>query len=136
MKIPAFVATFILSSTLVHAQLCTGSLGDPAVHITFGLGGNPGPALPGNISGLPYVAKDCPDEGEYTLVNNVFDCFSQAWHVIPADHTPNESRGYFMLINSSSSPGDIYVNTVSGLCANSTYEFAVWVMNVLRPSSC
>src|SRR5215204_246476 len=136
MKILVFVALSICSSFLVRAQLCTGSLGDPAVHITFGTGGNPGPALPGSISSLTYVAKDCPDEGEYTLVNNSFDCFSQAWHVIPADHTPNESRVYFMLINSSSSPGVIYVNTISGLCANTTYEFAVWVMNVLRPTSC
>ena len=136
MKILCFVTLFIFTSLLIHAQLCTGSLGDPSVHITFGLGSNPGPALPGSISGLTYVAKDCPDEGEYTLVNNSFDCFSQAWHVIPADHTPNESRGYFMLINSSSSPGDIYVNTVTGLCANTTYEFGVWVMNVLKPTSC
>ena len=136
MKILAFVVLSICMSFLVHAQLCTGSLGDPAVRVTFGTGGNPGPALPGSVSSLTYVAKDCPDEGEYTLVNNSFDCFSQAWHVIPADHTPNESRGYFMLINSSSSPGDIYVNTFSGLCPNTTYEFAVWVMNALRPTSC
>ena len=65
-----------------------------------------------------------------------FDCFSGDWHVIPADHTPNESRGYFMLVNSASSPGDVYTNTVTGLCANTSYEFAVWVMNISKPTAC
>jgi gliding motility-associated-like protein len=37
-----------------------------------------------------------------------------------------------MLVNASFDPGDFYVETVSGLCANTTYEFAAWVMNVVR----
>jgi gliding motility-associated-like protein len=132
------VCTVLLLFSLyrIQAQLCTGSLGDPTVHITFGAGANPGPSLPPSVTNYSYLGKDCPDEGQYTLISNSFECFSQAWHVIPADHTPNEARGYFMLVNSASSPGDFYVNTLTGLCANTTYEFAVWVMNVLRPASC
>jgi gliding motility-associated-like protein len=37
-----------------------------------------------------------------------------------------------MLVNSSFSPGDFYVSTVSDLCGGTTYEFAAWIMNVLR----
>lgn len=136
MKIVLCISVFLCSLGRIQAQLCTGSLGDPTVHITFGLGNNPGPPLPSSVTNYSYVAKDCPDEGEYALVNNSFDCFRQAWHVIPADHTPNESRGYFLLANASSSPGDFYVNTVTGLCPSTTYEFAVWVMNVLKFSAC
>ena len=136
MKIIACICIFMYSLEDIRAQLCTGSLGDPTVHITFGAGANPGPALSPSVTGYSYVTKTCPDEGEYTLVNNSFDCFSQNWHVIPADHTPNESSGYFMLINSAASPGEFYVNTVNGLCPNTTYEFALWAMNVLRPASC
>lgn len=134
-----FVLTALLligSLTISLAQLCAGSLGDPAVHITFGAGSNPGNALPGSASSYSYVTKSCPEDGEYTLVNNSFDCFNQAWHVVPSDHTPNEARGYFMVLNASSSPGEFYVNTVSGLCANTSYEFAVWVMNLLKPTAC
>jgi gliding motility-associated-like protein len=133
-----FICSVFLICSLSHiqAQLCTGSLGDPTVHITFGAGTNPGPALAPNVTGYSYSEKECPDEGQYTLVGNSFDCFGQAWHVIPADHTPNETRGYFMLINAASSPGDFYVNTLTGLCANTTYEFALWAMNVLKPTSC
>lgn len=135
MNIVVCIAVFVCSLSQLQAQLCTGSLGDPSVHVTFGAGSNPGSALAGSATNYSYVTKACPENGEYTLVNNSFDC-SLAWHVIPSDHTPNESRGYFMLVNASSSPGEFYVNTVSGLCANTVYEFAVWVMNVLKPTSC
>jgi gliding motility-associated-like protein len=120
----------------VYAQLCTGTLGNPTANFTFGRGTNYGPQLSASVTSYSYVSKDCPDDGQYTLVNSSFDCFSQAWHVVQADHTPSESNGYFMLVNASSSAGDFYVNTVTGLCANTTYEFAAWIMNVLKPSSC
>ena len=136
MKIPFCISILVWSVGGIQAQLCTGTSGDPTVHITFGSGTNPGPAFPAGVTGYAYSAKECPDDGEYTLVNSSFNCFSQTWHDIPADHTPNESRGYFMLLNASSAPGDLYVNTVSGLCPNTGYEFAVWVMNVLNPNSC
>jgi len=136
MKIIFFISIFICSLSRIQAQLCTGSLGDPSVHITFGAGTNPGSPLPTNVTGYSNVARDCPDDGQYTLINNSFNCFSQSWHVIPADHTPNESGGYFMLVNASAITGDFYINTVSGLCGNTTYEFAAWVMNVLKPASC
>ena len=41
-----------------------------------------------------------------------------------------------MLVNASFTPGDFYVDTVKGLCPSTTYEFAAWVMNVLRTSAC
>lgn len=136
MKIVFCISVFVCLLSQIQAQLCAGSLGDPTVHITFGAGDNPGPALSSSVTSYSYVSKDCPDDGQYTLVNNSFDCFNQSWHVIPADHTPNELRGYFMLVNASANPGDFYVNTVNGLCPNTTYEFAVWVMNVLKFTAC
>src|SRR5690606_25510500 len=45
-------------------------------------------------------------------------------------------NGYFMLVNASIQPSEFYVDTVRGLCGNSTYEFAAWVVNVLKPSAC
>ena len=41
-----------------------------------------------------------------------------------------------MLVNASFEPGDFYVDTVRGLCANTTFEFAAWVVNVLKPTAC
>jgi hypothetical protein len=60
-------------------------------------------------------------------------CFNGTWHTLPEDHTPNDAGGYFMLVNASFIPGDFLVDTVSGLCTHTTYEFAAWVANVLKP---
>ena len=38
-----------------------------------------------------------------------------------------------MLVNASFTPGDFFLDTVRGLCTNTTYEFAAWITNVLKP---
>lgn len=118
------------------AQLCTGSLGDPVVHITFGSGSNPGPALAAATTNYTYVSNDCPNDGSYTVRNATANCFSSTWHNLAEDHTPGDANGYFMLVNANVQPGDFYVGTVQGLCANTTYEFAAWIANVLKPQAC
>ncbi|RYY97219.1 MAG: T9SS type B sorting domain-containing protein [Chitinophagaceae bacterium] len=117
------------------AQLCTGSLGDPIVHISFGSGVNPGPALPTAGVAYQYVANDCPNDGSYTVRSSTYNCFGSTWHNVPQDHT-GDPAGYFMMVNASFTPGDFYVDTVRGLCSGTTYEFAAWVMNVSRNNGC
>lgn len=41
-----------------------------------------------------------------------------------------------MLINATNAPSVFYIETITGLCGNTTYEFGAWVANVLKPSSC
>ena len=109
----------------VKAQLCTGSLGDPVVNITFGTGGTSGFA-PQN--GYTYISSSCPNDGYYTITNYTSNCFNNTWHTVPKDHTGN---GAFMLVNASYNPGDFFITTVTDLCPNTTYEFAAWIMNVI-----
>ena len=118
-----------------HAQLCTGSLGDPIINITFGAGANPGSSLSAATTAYQYVSGDCPSDGFYTVRNNTSACFGNSWHSLSADHT-GDAGGYFMLVNASVQPGAFYLDTVKGLCGNTTYEFAAWIMNVLLPASC
>jgi hypothetical protein len=111
----------------LQAQLCTGSLGDPAVNITFGSGGG------GNTgytptNGYTYTNSSCPNDGSYTITTGTSNCFGNSWHTVNSDHTGN---GAFMLVNASYDPGDFLVTKVSDLCPNTTYEFAAWLMNVL-----
>ena len=127
-----FLFVFVLSGSL-RAQLCNGSLGDPVVHIDFGKGPGPGPALKPGTTTYSYVSIDCPQDGFYTLHNSISNCFTGTWHTIIEDHTPNDVNGYYMLVNASFVPGDFFVDTVRGLCSNTTYEFAAWILNVLRP---
>jgi gliding motility-associated-like protein len=119
----------------LSAQLCTGSLGDPLIHISFGQGSNPGGALPAASTSYQYVANDCPSDGFYTVRNSTAGCFGNSWHTVNADHTGNGS-GYFMLVNASVQPGAFYIDTVRGLCGGTTYEFAAWIINVLLPTAC
>lgn len=119
--------SFLLIPFFPLAQLCTGSLGDPVVNITFGTvaNGNPGITPP---TGYTNTTSSCPNDGFYTIATSTSGCFNNEWHTVNTDHTGN---GAFMLVNASYQPGDFYVGTVANLCPNTTYEFSSWIMNVL-----
>ena len=122
-----FLSLAIFISVFSHAQLCTGSLGDPVVNITFGSGvaGNTAFAAPGYI----YTSSSCPNDGYYTITSSTSGCFNSTWLTVNSDHTGN---GAFMLVNASLQPADFFVSTVTGLCPNTTYEFSAWILNVLK----
>jgi hypothetical protein len=117
-------------SAISHGQLCTGSLGDPAANITFGSGPNPGPPLPVGKTSYQYANNACPVNGDYTILNRGVEC-NYDWHVLPSDHS-GMPGGYFMLVDASFEPGDFYVDTVTTLCVNTTYEFAAWMLNMKK----
>lgn len=119
-----------LYTTLACSQLCTGSLGDPVVNITFGSGPNPGPPLPPAKTSYQYVTNTCPVNGDYTICNSGTEC-NYGWHVLQGDHS-GLPGGYFMLVDASFEPGDFYVDTVATLCPNTTYEFAAWMLNLKK----
>jgi gliding motility-associated-like protein len=125
----------MLFSQFTAAQLCAGSLGLPIVNKTFGAGTNPGAPLSAASTNYQYVANDCPNDGFYTVRNNTTNCFSSSWHSLSGDHT-GDANGYFMLVNASVQPGAFYVDTVRGLCSGTNFEFAAWVVNVLKQSAC
>jgi gliding motility-associated-like protein len=111
-------------------------LGDAVVKVDFGAGTGIGPALPPNIISYNYVAQDCPVDGSYTIANRTNGCFSNTWYTYNEDHTEGDINGYMLIVNSSLQPNDFYVDTVRGLCPNTTYEFSAWITNVIRPTAC
>ena len=119
----------------VGAQLCNGSLGDPVVNVTFGSGTTTGTPLKNGVTNMTYINSACPDDGQYTITTSTSGCFGFTWHTLLADHT-GDKDGHFMLVNASPFPSQFYVDTAYGLCANTVYEFATWVANVLRPNAC
>ncbi len=126
--------TCILINSL-KSQLCQGSLGDPIINTTFGQGSNPGPQITAATTFYQYVANDCPADGFYAVRNSTNSCFGNTWHSLSSDHT-GDVNGYFMLINASHQPSDFFIDTVRGLCGNTTYEFAAWIINVILPTAC
>ena len=133
-RISLVVLSFLFCSHL-NAQLCQGSLGDPIVNITFGAGANPGSSLKAATTSYQYSSSDCPNDGSYTVRSNSSNCFGSTWHTLNNDHT-GDPNGYFMLINASFQPSAFYLDTVRGLCGGTTYEFAAWIMNVLKTTAC
>jgi len=123
-------------------DLCTGSLGDPIVNITFGSGNNPGKPLqtivPGASTTYNYVpvfgnpASPIIYDGSYTITNNTVA--QAAWYSGMQDHTEKDVNGYMAFFNSSATPGEFYKQTITGLCGNTKYEFAAWIANVLNPA--
>ncbi|HUS02753.1 MAG TPA: hypothetical protein VMY77_13535, partial [Chitinophagaceae bacterium] len=135
-KIVSFLLLLIFSFiSKISAQLCNGSLGDPVVNFTFGAGPNPGPSL-NSLTNYSYLGADCPPDGSYSIHNSTSNCFNSTWHSVSEDHTPGDVNGYMMVINASNNPGDFFVQTVNGLCPNTTYEFAAWILNVLKQTAC
>ena len=120
----------VLSFINTNAQLCNGSLGDPAVNITFGNSSGASSYVPSGS--YIYLPSSCPNDGYYTITNYTSNCFNNSWYTVTGDHTGN---GSFMLVNASYAPGDFFVTTVTDLCPNTTYEFAAWIMNVMNRSS-
>lgn len=117
------------------AQLCTGSLGDPVVQIDFGSGtATHAAALGTAVTSYTYVTANFPEDGQYTVENTTVGASNAWWGT--TDHTSQAggaTGGYMMVVNASISKTDyFYQNTVTGLCSGTTYEFAAWVVNLLR----
>lgn len=129
---------FILSFTTLKtiAQVCTGSLGDPIVHISFGFGSDAGPELDRGQTSYEYSQDMCPRQAQYSLLTESVNCFDNTWNTVASDHTSTDGKGFFMLVNSESVKGNVFTYTVKDLCPNTTYEFAGWVKNVLRFNAC
>ncbi|KFF06965.1 T9SS C-terminal target domain-containing protein [Flavobacterium reichenbachii] len=108
--------------------MCTGSLGDAVVKIDFGTGtASHGTALGTGITSYTWTTADFPNDGSYTIEKTTNT--PGTWWTT-ADHT---GGGYMMVVNASLSTTDyFYKNTVTDLCPDTTYEFAAWIMNLLR----
>ena len=121
----------LFTTTVARAQLCTGSLGDPVVHLDFGAGtATFAGALGTDITSYSFVSQSFPNDGSYTIENTTAGAGNVWWST--TDHTGN-TGGYMMVVNASTSVTDyFYKKSVSGLCPNTTYEFAAWIVNLLR----
>lgn len=112
------------------AQLCTGQLGDPVFNINFGAGSNLyGGALLTENTGYNYIENDNIPEGSYTIERTTPVMGTLWW--ITQDHTDN-GGGYMMVVNSAFTPTPYFFQQkITGLCANTKYELAAWIMNLL-----
>ena len=126
--IPVWWLSGLFTVSVANAQLCTGSLGDPVINITFGTPTSPSGYTATNA--YQYWSTPCPNDGYYTLTTSTTNCWNGSWHTVSRDHTGD--NGFFFLVNATYAPGDFFVTGVKGLCPNTTYEFASWMVNVMK----
>jgi len=118
---------------LLQAQTGTCVLKEPVVHINFGVG----EGSETNIStSYTYgrVSNSCPTDGHYAFTGYTSDCFRGDWITMTEDHTPGDNGGNMMLFNASYTAGEFFSTTASGLKPGANFEFAIWMLNVCRPS--
>jgi hypothetical protein len=87
-----------------------------------------------NISGGAYNyqlnAGSGPNDNNYLIGTQSRHSFGPAW-VAFYDNSPNRN-GYLMSINAAYARSKFFDQTISGLCADTQYEFSVDIINVLR----
>lgn len=132
MKFFLFFIGFLLAfPPFSNGQLCVGSLGDPLFNETFG-------SSNGSFSSISTSYQrsgGCPVKGNYSIANLLFNCAGNTWFLLAGDHT-GDPNGNYMVINAEGTPGTVLTDTVTGLCANTTYQFGAWVMNVMQKTAC
>lgn len=126
-----FLLPCLLGPLKVSSQICSGTL--TAVWLDdFGSGTPqfaPSPS-PSVTSGYTY-GNSGVGSGNYAIVN-VFDYYSN-WHVIPEDHTPADSGGYFLVIDGNGAAPIFYETTVRNICPFTQYSFSTFAMNTDMP---
>lgn len=126
-----FVPSFL--SFALNAQLCSGSLGDNVMNISFDK-----PSLPSHLTQYTN-ANGCPEPGQFILTNFLFGCAGNTWYVIAGDHTKlltGNVKSNVMLVNAQDNPTIVIRDTVNGLCGNINYQFAVYIANVMKENAC
>lgn len=125
---------FILAVNVgLYGQTCQGSLGDPVVHIDFGSGESLFGKSIGQSTNYSFVQTSQFQDGSYTIIKKMGGEYGGAWHEGITNHTPNDPNGYLMAVGANDIPGIFYETAIDeDLCPNTTYEFAAWVMNLMR----
>ena len=126
------VALVLLLLVLIAPIVCRAQCSEGAIICeTFGSG--PSGPLAQGVTNFKYVSKSCPDDGEYSIMDNVAgSCHGEAWHAVPEDHTLNDVRGNMFVVNASYQPSEFYSQKVVGLCPGVVYEFSLWALNLNR----
>jgi len=132
----AFFLLLFIAAEKLGAQVCTGTISDPAVVIDFGNTHPRTTALPQVPVPYQFSISNCPAQGSYAVRNTVFQCFNNLWQVLPADHTLGDIDGNFLVINALPGPTTFYIDTIKGLCGGHTFRVGAWVSNVVNPFVC
>ncbi|PHN05805.1 gliding motility-associated C-terminal domain-containing protein [Flavilitoribacter nigricans] len=112
---------------------CDGSLGENLFEGgDFGSGSaNIPPDDPGIAPGYSYARQGPPSDGLYVITNNTGAWSGLYGTWIRIRDNSSDPNGYMMVVNASYEPGIFYQQEITGLCANTTFEFSADVINLI-----
>ncbi|MEP7163608.1 MAG: hypothetical protein ABI741_02885 [Ferruginibacter sp.] len=127
-----FLCLFIINFSSLQAQTNQCIFKDTLLKIDFGTVKNPQEF---NLRLLPNYERDhsdCPNDGYYSYSTETSDCFAGDWITLTGDHTANDLGGKMMFVNASLRSSVFFITKLAGFKANTTYEFALWLMNLCK----
>ncbi len=131
-------ALLALFFAYLPAQECTGSLGENIFEEgDFGSGAatilTPDPGL---APGFIYQASPPPQDGFYTITNNMRNWTNPPFFGWDAfSDNSSDPNGYMMVVNAAFDPGKFYEQQVDDLCENTLYQFSADIRNILLPGT-
>lgn len=133
MKKAGYIIIFLALSAIAKAQPGNCTLKPPQITIDFGTGfiDNPNTA---NLYNYRRIHGFCPSDGYYSFASFTARCFNDDWHTLESDHTPGDQDGNMLLVNAAPYGGVFLSIPVSGLKPNTTYQLALYVINLCRPT--
>ena len=131
------IFSLFLAISLNAQETCTGNLGENIFEDgDFGSGiANVLTPDPGIAPGYTYSTTPPPNDGFYTVTNNmaVWSFVYQNW--LTVSDNSNDPNGYMMVVNASFATGAFYDKTIDGLCENTLYEFSADIINLIEPGA-
>jgi len=117
-----------------QSALCTGNLGDN-IFTSGDFGSGAAVVFPTNPAlapGFTYTLQVPPDDGEYTLTNDMtmWSFVFPTW--IRIGDNSSDPNGYMMVVNASFTPGIFYEQVIDNVCENTLYEFSADVINIIQ----
>ncbi|MEO6549431.1 MAG: hypothetical protein ABIN94_15620 [Ferruginibacter sp.] len=103
----------------------------PILRIDFG--NNKMPSTISSKANYREVYGSCPQDGSYALATSTSDCFGGHWITLMEDHTEGDDGGKMLLVNAAYTPSLFFATPLRGLLPGTTYEFAIWIVNVCKP---
>jgi len=108
-------------------------LKDPIVTINFGAGDVADLNMSSSYT-YRRVESTCPSDGHYAYTPYTSNCFRGDWITLTEDHTPGDNAGNMLLVNAAYEGGEFFSTDVRGLNPGKKYEFALWLLNVCKPT--
>lgn len=85
---------------------------------------------PGFAPGYTYQENPPPNDGFYTITNNTSTWGDFAVDWLDFEDNSDDPQGYMMVVNATAGQTGLFFEQSLSLCANTTYQFSVDIINV------